>query len=38
LKIGEFASEARRRLMHDEKPGIDWENDLKYQMEKCIDP
>jgi hypothetical protein len=33
LKIGEFASEGRRRLMDDEKPRISWENGLKYQME-----
>jgi hypothetical protein len=28
----------RRRLMDNEQPGISWENDLKYQMEKCIYP
>jgi hypothetical protein len=33
MKIGEIASEGRRRLMDDEQPGISWENDLKYQME-----
>jgi hypothetical protein len=33
MKIGEIASEGRRRLMDDEQPGIAWENDLKYQME-----
>jgi hypothetical protein len=33
MKIGEIASEGRRRLMDDEKPGISWENDLKDQME-----
>ena len=33
MKIGELASEGRRRLMGDEQPGIAWEKDLKYQME-----
>jgi hypothetical protein len=33
MKIGEIASEGRRRLMDDEQPGISWENDLKDQME-----
>jgi hypothetical protein len=35
LKIGEFSSEGGRRLLDDEKPGIYWEKDLKYQMEWC---
>ena len=34
LKIGEFASEGRRRLMDDEQPGIVWEKYLKYKNEK----
>jgi hypothetical protein len=32
MKIDEISSEGRRRLMDDEKPGISWENDLKYQI------
>ena len=38
MNNGEFSSEGRRRLMDDEQPGNYWENDLKYQMEKCIYP
>jgi hypothetical protein len=33
MKKGEISSEGRRKLMDDEKPGIAWENNLKYQME-----
>jgi hypothetical protein len=33
MKIGEIASEGRRRLMDDEQPGIYLEKYLKYQME-----
>jgi hypothetical protein len=37
MKIGEIASEGRRRLIDDEKIGISWEKYLKYKMDHCID-
>jgi hypothetical protein len=33
MKIGEIASEGRKRLMDDEQPGISWENEFKDKME-----